>query len=395
MTAGAVNGDAIGPGRLEVGVLADDLTGAMASAARLGRVGARPRIVWDEGPDLDGHDAVVVDMRTRDGDAAAAAERARAWAGRLRHWGCRTFELRMDSLLRGSPAAELRGLLDGAELGGAPQVALSAFPEAGRTTVGGVQMAVDGSGGERELGEVGPAVFGGQDFEVIGIELLETGVDEVAARLGRSDVRRFVVDATADEHLRVAGQALGLAFRPGAPAVTLSPGAWLRHHPALGRDGFTLVVVGSATEANRAQLEHLGRSRPGALASLPATGGGEAPVADRSLTVFVVETLSAEPGTGDLAAAAADAAMRVIEGAVEQGRTCRGIVASGGRTAEHVMDRLGARSLARVAEVDALCSEVEVVGGPAEGMPVCAKGGSVGDLDTFERLVRRIEGGRT
>ncbi len=54
-------------------------------------------------------------MRTRDSPAGPRATAA-AWAERLRKMDCTRFEQRIDSTLRGSPAEELAGLLEGAEL---------------------------------------------------------------------------------------------------------------------------------------------------------------------------------------------------------------------------------------------------------------------------------------
>ena len=67
-------------------------------------------------------------MRTRDaprGPRATAAE----WAARLRELGCERYEQRIDSTLRGAPAEELAGLLEGAGLD-AVVVAVPAWPDA-------------------------------------------------------------------------------------------------------------------------------------------------------------------------------------------------------------------------------------------------------------------------
>ena len=102
----------MGEGGLEIGVLTDDLAGALASAARLRVNGLRPRVVWNETDVPATADALVVDMRTRD-RAEDPGRQARRWAAYLRAVGCRRFELRIDSTLRGSPAAELEGMLGG------------------------------------------------------------------------------------------------------------------------------------------------------------------------------------------------------------------------------------------------------------------------------------------
>jgi uncharacterized protein YgbK (DUF1537 family) len=352
----------------EIGVLADDLTGALGSAARLRRGGLEPVVVWR--PE-DLHDALppraaVVDMRTRDSPAGPRAT-ARDWARRLRERGCARFEQRIDSTLRGEPAEELAGLLEGAQLKGALVVAVPAWPDAGRVCIGGRQRA---RATTREI-EVAPALFGEEPAEVVRPELL---IERVRA----GAVRRFVVDGEADEDLRACAEAVdGL----GEPVVTASPGGWLQWHPlAAGRGGeFVLVVLSSNTEANHRQLAAL-RER-GAVTRTPEPGG-----------TVVLDTISQsqpddthrDPRHADEAAGAAAA---LLADAHERGLRCRGAVASGGHLASLLVDALRAQRLSVSGEVRPLCARGTVAGGPWSGLPVVTKGGLVGDDDTLSALV--------
>jgi D-threonate/D-erythronate kinase len=156
-------------GRIEIGVLADDLTGALASAARLKKRGLLPAIHWrlDGGP--PGTDAVVIDMRTRDRGVDPRAQ-ARHWAGRLRELGCQRFELRTDSTFRGNPAAELDGLIEGAGFADPLVLAVPAFPDAGRITVGGRQLVRGGT--EHDVARL---LFGDRPASAIGRSEVEAG----------------------------------------------------------------------------------------------------------------------------------------------------------------------------------------------------------------------------
>src|SRR3954447_25217039 len=87
-----------------IGVLADDLTGALGSAARLRARGLDPVLVWrpEDLPEGFRPRGVVVDMRTRDapgGPRAVAAE----WAERLRRLQSPRGEQRLDPPRRGPP----------------------------------------------------------------------------------------------------------------------------------------------------------------------------------------------------------------------------------------------------------------------------------------------------
>jgi uncharacterized protein YgbK (DUF1537 family) len=352
----------------EIGVLADDLTGALGSAARLRRGGLEPVVVWrpEDLPEAFNPRAVVVDMRTRDSPAGPRAT-AREWAQRLGERGCARYEQRIDSTLRGEPADELAGLLEGAQLADAVVVAVPAWPDAGRVCVGGRQRA---RGTTREI-EVAPALFGGAAAEVLRPEAL-------AERVRAGAVRRFVLDGESDEDLRAAAHAVGALEEP---AVTASPGGWLQYHPVAARAGadFVLVVLSSNTALNHRQLGALRGHR--LIADSPEQGG-----------TVIVETIS-DSSPDDVhrdprhADDAAHAAARLLAGAQERGLRCRGVVASGGHLASVLVDALGAQRLAVSGEVEPLCARATIAGGPWSGLPVVTKGGLVGDDDTLYALV--------
>jgi D-threonate/D-erythronate kinase len=354
-----------------IGVLADDLTGALGSAARLRRGGLEPVVVWrpEDLPDAFNPRAVVVDMRTRDSPAGPRAT-AREWAQRLRERGCARYEQRIDSTLRGEPAEELAGLLEGAQLGGAVVVAVPAWPDAGRVCVGGRQRA---RGTTREI-EVAPALFGEEPAEVVGTQAL---VERVRA----GAVRRFVVDGESDEDLRACAEAVGALEEP---VVTASPGGWLQYHPMAARAGaeFVLVVLSSNTELNHRQLDTLREGRPVAHTS---DHGGT--VLIETIAQSHPDDIHRDPRHAD--AAASDAA-RLLADAQERGLRCRGVVASGGHLASLLVDALGAQRLSVSGEVAPLCARGTIAGGPWSGLTLVTKGGLVGDDDTLAALVEDL-----
>jgi uncharacterized protein YgbK (DUF1537 family) len=356
-----------------IGVLADDLTGALGSAARLRAGGLEPVVVWrpEDLPREFRPRAAVVDMRTRD-SPAGPRRTAATWAERLRKMDCSRFEQRIDSTLRGSPADELAGLLEGAQLTDAGVIAVPAWPDAGRTCRDGIQR-----GARREI-DVAAALFDGAADVTTPHDLHE----RVAA-----GATRIVVDGENEADLRAAAVAVDALERQGHTIVTASPGAWLRHHPVSARPGkgFALVVLGSNTELNHRQLEQLdalvvGLEKPDW--DEVATGG----------KTVVVETISdSEPDDvrrdPRLADHAADAAAAVLAEAQERGLKCRGVVASGGHMASRLVDALGAQRLAVAGEVAPLCARGTLAGGAWSGLPVITKGGLVGSEGTLRTLV--------
>ena len=373
----------------EIGVIADDLTGALGSAARLRRGGLEPVVVWrpEDLPDAFNPRAVVVDMRTRDSPAGPRAT-AREWAQRLRERGCARYEQRIDSTLRGEPAEELAGLLEGADLQDALVVAVPAWPDAGRVCVGGRQRA---RGTGREV-EVAPALFGGAPAEVVWPEAL-------AGRVRAGATRRFVVDGESDEDLRAAAHAVD-ALREAV--VTASPGGWLQYHPIAAREGaeFVLVVLSSNTERNHRQLAALWAAREVVgVAALRAAREGVGPAVPAVVPpagaeggTVLIETISEshpddthrDPRHADEAAAAAAA---LLADAHERGALLPR--RRGQRRAPRVRARRRARRqrLSVAGEVAPLCARGTIAGGPWSGLPVVTKGGLVGDDDTLAALV--------
>ena len=188
-------------------------------------------------------------MRTRDAPLGPRATAAR-WAERLRELGCERFEQRIDSTLRGAPAEELAGLLEGARhTTGATVVAVPAFPDAGRICAGGIQAGVD----------VAERLFG--RAQVVRPEALRFAIEAGATRL--------VVDGESEKDLLAAAEAVD-----GLDVVTARSGGWLKYHPR-ARGEFVLVVLGSNTALNHRQLERVrerGDVAISADAHAPASG---------------------------------------------------------------------------------------------------------------------------
>ena len=342
-----------------IGVLADDLTGALASAARLKAGGLDPVVAWRPEDLFVPPRAAVVDMRTRD-SPLGPRETAATWAQRLRELGCRRFEQRIDSTLRGAPAEELAGLLEGARLQGAAVVVVPAFPEAGRVCRGGMQAGVD----------VASTLFG-SDAEVVRPEALR---DRLLA-----GARRLVVDGSSEADLRATAEAVD-----GLEVVTASPGGWLKYHPR-SRGEFVLVVLGSNTELNHRQLERLRQAGNVAIsADAHAPNGGARTRVVQTILGSEPDDLRRDPRLADRAA---EEAATLLEAAHGRGERCRGIVASGGHTASRLVDALGAQRLAVTREVAPLCPRGTVAGGPWSGLAVITKGGLIGADDTLAVLV--------
>lgn len=383
-----------------IGVLADDLTGALASAGRLRDGGLRPVVQWRPEPVAGTATAVVADMRTRDYGTDPRL-RARTWAEHLRTLGCARMELRVDSTLRGAPAAELDGALAGWGARDPWVLAVPAFPEAARSVVGGRLVLADpaapayGTEVARVLFPEAPA----GEVAHLPVAVVERGTEAVVDAIraaAAAKARRFVADASREDHLRIVAAAAAVLLERAVPLVTVSPGAWLRYHLAPAGQSYALVVVSSATRTNQDQLAELTRTHRAVVVGARELLAGETTVDWSSVrhehATVVVETLSAPPHDDAeawmLASVAARAAAYVLEDGLGRGQaSCTGVVVSGGQTASALMDALGVRWLDPDGELAPLCPRARLGGGAWTGLRVVTKGGLVGTKDTLTRLV--------
>ncbi len=201
-----------------IGILADDLTGASDTGLQFRQAGLRTWVVTrvPQAPEVLPREIEVLSVNTasRHLPGRQASERARDALGWLLSQGCRSFYKKLDSTLRGPMGAEIAALRR--DLGSALAVVAPAFPQAGRTTLGGYQL-VDGvpvsltSYGSDPLHPVKEAHLptllaeGGERVGLIEWKTVSEGPDAIARELFRmlaSEVRTVVVDAVRPEDLR-------------------------------------------------------------------------------------------------------------------------------------------------------------------------------------------------
>jgi D-threonate/D-erythronate kinase len=199
-------------------ILADDLTGAADCAIAFARQGMESVMTWGEGVHRAARrQCCRFNVDSRNLPRGKAAERQ--VAAQVAHWrpGVRLYK-KIDSTLRGQPAAELAQLSALAADGGRAPLAVvaPAFPAAGRVTldgrveVGGLRLedtplwTRDHTYANAAL----PDVLGSADLtaEVIPLDLVRAGSEAVHARMEdawRRGVAAVVCDGVADADLGV------------------------------------------------------------------------------------------------------------------------------------------------------------------------------------------------
>lgn len=330
-------------------LLADDLTGALDTAARfVPRFGPMP-VTWK-----GGWASGARDLATREGDAAAAVAAHEACAPALR--GASLAFKKLDSLLRGHPAAELAASF---RAGGFDHLVIApAFPFQGRVTRGGRQV-VQGTPVDVDLSAC----------------LAALGIVPVPARAGMpAPVEASLWDAETDADLAAivaAARALpGRVLWAGTGGLAGALGGGVP--PRLDLPAPLLALIGSDHPASLAQLAATSRHH--------ATAPGEpAPALPAAISVNLPPGL-ARPEAGRRIA------RRFIELARRLPRPGSCIVA-GGETLRALADGLGATALTVLGELEPGAPISRMEGGHWDGLPILSKSGAFGAPDFLARLL--------
>ncbi|WP_199432813.1 four-carbon acid sugar kinase family protein [Qaidamihabitans albus] len=391
----------------QVFVIGDDLTGSNATGARFARAGLRTIAVsgLDRLSCTTEADVVVLNVGTRQ----CAADRARA----IVREAVRALPdpallaKRVDTTLRGNVGAEVDALLDEAAPGTRALV-VPAFPEAGRTTVGGLHL-VDGvplaetPAARDPLTPVGCSRVATvlrlgtrRSIAEVPLDVVEAGVAAVVRELVAADAQLLVCDATSNRHLGVIAEAAArVRAADGTRWVSVDSGPFaVQLATALGigsaarADPPVLAVVGSITETTRDQVLELEQLLGARFVDVAPDGLDASAIASRVSELLrsggrVVGIRTSVPGRherADPALAAripgvlAEAAARLLAE-----HRFGGLYATGGDIAEATTAALASDGFAIEAEVLPLAVAGRLVGGPHDGLPFATKGGLIGD----------------
>jgi len=405
-------------------IIADDLTGAADCAMAFAKVGLETLVIWNEigqsnGPVL----ALNTESRFLSPDDAACRQ-VTGLAARHRP-GVLVYK-KIDSTLRGQPAAELAALCDflATLRGGRAPMALvaPAFPGTGRSTEKGsvriagcaleetVLWARDHTYCSAHLPDILAHV--GMSSEVLSLAIIRSGVDATATALADARARgvaAVVCDAVeevdlatiAAASLPVADQLIwvgsgGLAIHLARLVGNADTPAPTVTSPGLGQP--VLVIIGSVAEASRRQAAYLaeqGMAHPLDIGAADLFAGA---CSDRwreirhnailqlgaGQNVVVLIAADAHPDLSrgsELAALFAELVVPIVPAA-------GGLVMTGGDTAGAVLAGLGVHALRLVAEVEPGVPLGITVGPLA--LPFVTKAGAFGDEATLARCLARL-----
>ena len=405
-----------------LGIVADDLTGAMDSSGYFASLGFSTVVVL-EPSFTSAADVVVITTNSRAEKSDIAGERVRQ---AVRNLAGRAVYKKIDSTLRGNIGVELEAAI--AELDSEKAVVAPAFPAVGRTTVDGVLLVngVPVAGTQFASDPILPVkeshiptLLGkstGRKVGCITIEDIEDGPEALYRKI--SDMRQDIVvcDVTAQSHLT------GIA-----KAAALAKGRWL----LCGSGGL-------ARELNILLTKKLkvGMTRPAKLLSGPVLVVGTRnqvaanqllrakdelglPILNLAVERFTQNDMMAE-NIGDIlteaeqllgqgrglalsstfsqyAPALKHALPSLLAGAAAgllAARRFAGLFLSGGDIAVEVCRKLQVSAIRVIGEVEPGVPAGELVGGQHQGMRVVTKAGGFGTEEALVKSISYLERGQ-
>ncbi len=428
-------------GRVVIGVIADDLTGAADVGSMFAEAGQLTHVYPNAGEmELwvsrgQAPDVAVIDTNSRFDQPAVAASKVAAAAGLLGKAGCERWYKKLCSVFRGNVGAELDALLDSLQEDFA--VVVAGFPKNGRTTVDGIHYV---HGTRLEDSEFRDDPTHPMDKSDV-VEILQAQTrrpvrlishNQVAhgsARLealiaeGRSEGGYAVVDVVDQQALATIAKALREArVVAGSSGIVeeLAP-LWAGRAtvarncdlPPRAETG-VVCVAGSVTPRTRAQIRYLVErgthgfeldtlrlfdlpERSAEIARLietvvPVVRNGLDAVVHSANSPALIEATREAGGRHGLAAIdvsrlVSDVLAEVVTAVVEQTGTNR-LVIAGGDTAEALCRRLGIHAL-RIWQT--LAPGVPSCLSLAEPRRLLAlKPGGYGDAEFFAQAIRRL-----
>ena len=266
----------------KLGVVADDLTGAMDTAGAFAARGL-PTLVSLSSDSLPGAgwDVLCSNTQTRNAPLPEAWKQVRSATRSLVQGGYSRLFKKIDSTLRGNVGAEVDAMMD--ESSAPYAFVVPAFPDTGRTQrdgilyVGGTPLSAAPEGKDRLSAPASSSVvelMEQQTSKPVGLVSLSTvdegqeGIMSAVGRLVTDGVRMVTVDAVAPTHIVdiVAaltrgfpdGLLVGSAGLAGALAKGMGQSGPERSKPtATVTPGPVLVVSGSVNPVSVAQVERL------------------------------------------------------------------------------------------------------------------------------------------
>lgn len=261
---------------MKIGVIADDLTGANATAVRLTQYGfkATTLVHYNQEIPTNISDVVCIDTDSRYASEKVSKNRVKTTVENLSDWKADIICKRIDSTVRGNLGLEIDTMLD--EIGNnSISIVVASFPDSGRITSGGyllvhgipVQQTDVAKDPVHPLKESFiPSIIERQSkYEVSHIKLEKvldgpTVIKEEIKNLADDGNRIIVIDAVTNENIENIAKAMTevdeyqlIPTDPG-PLTALYSYSYMRQHSTENK---VVLTVGSVTDNTKDQMDYL------------------------------------------------------------------------------------------------------------------------------------------
>lgn len=426
-----------------VGVVADDVTGALECGAILAHAGLRCWVSTGLPPDgkalgwISGASAAVLNTATRSACSSVAEQRVRVATAWLKSHGCGFVYKKIDSALRGHPGFEIRAFME--SIGSANCIVAGSHPRfdrlwadnvvliAGRTASDEPHWQIESHWESSRQATIDALVTRGLGRSWVRVrsqELRNLSATRDALRRMRTRAEVVVCEAESEEQLRhvgIAGVGLGyslagsaglfeqLFMRPNSPHyVGRVNGGCIDDGRKCDHSGRRcIVVVGSRSgksEKQKRLLVHALRTKRIRIGALPCGPGRPfAGAAARNEEAAIVQALGSglivviEPGGEQPAprgvgrgAYGAKSWLKhagLLLRSLTKAGTVDAVVIVGGETAQSICADMGLRSLLPSYAADGI---VYSRSPDAPGLVIATKAGGIGTLGVLRDAVRLL-----
>lgn len=409
-------------------IIADDLTGASDTGVKYKKSGFRTMVETEYGEEnrwddqwLKQYDVLSINTNTRLADSKDAYLRVHRLTKQVLGLEPEYIYKKIDSLLRGNPAAELNAVMDAAHSDLA--LVVPSFPENGRTMTGGILT----SPGNTPI-DVIKAFADNSKRSVCSIDLSEiakgkSSLQKLILQKQQEGVQILVFDSEDDHDLQIiqsASQSLGkkrtIYCGSAGFAKHLSSTKTGTRVPARGNDANRpiLIAAGSRRTETAIQIKRLSGfyHAPMIVLDVSKISGDKesqqreirncakklsaAILEHHPVLILAVSSLFAKqlprsaqkPDCDEMSYA--EALGRIVK-EVSDITGFQAIVSTGGDTSLQICNSMNAIGIELYDEILSGIPIGRITGGDADGMTIVTKSGGFGDSDAFIRIVRYLE----
>lgn len=421
-------------------IVADDLTGANASASLLKKIGLNTAslMVLDKlaGVDVNRLDAIAYSTDSRGIEPDKAYDRVLEATQLLKDDRTVVYNKRVDSTLRGNLGSEIDAMLDG--LGdGRLAIVVPSFPDSNRIAVEGM-LFVEGTLLEYSDAAKDPKTpvttsiiedlikkTTKRKTTTISIQDVSRGQAFLANKLmeAAKDHEIIILDAIRNRHLEAIAKAL---ISTPLKYIAVDPGPFTKHLCSLlivaepKEEKKILLSIGSVTETTRKQLKQLNGSRRVYFSYIDAGKLIDEAKRDGEIQRVIHDIEMSAPDYNRLCITSTvlegDCKLPLAHIAQESGRDIEaiskmissgiaaitkelivgnhgfeGVISSGGDITVALCEAVGAIGIEIEEEVMPLVSYGTLIGGQKDAFKIITKGGMIGSKDCFVQCIDRMK----